>query len=185
MALPVTIDGLSLLTDLYLQENLLSMLPDTIGEGGERKEREGGGGRGKEEGGRRGIGEGEMREREKEGKSKERRKEGEEKGGSGRRGRTAVPATWLTSSPSQHGIVYHKWTKGNQKKEVGREGGRENGREGKGKGGKERGKREEEDHPHTLPLMITDPSFAGELSKLGILRLDNNRLTSLPDTIGG
>ena len=40
MALPVTIDGLSLLTDLYLQENLLSMLPDTIGERGERRERE-------------------------------------------------------------------------------------------------------------------------------------------------
>lgn len=34
MAIPVTIDGLNLLTDLYLQENLLSRLPDTIGEGG-------------------------------------------------------------------------------------------------------------------------------------------------------
>lgn len=135
MALPVTIDGLSLLTDLYLQENLLSMLPDTIGEGGERKERVGGGGRGIGEGGRRGSGEREMRGREKEGKSKERRREGEEKGGSGRRGRTAVPATWLTS-PSQHGIVYHKWTKGKQKKEVWREGEKEEGREG----GKERGK---------------------------------------------
>ena len=153
MALPVTIDGLSLLTDLYLQENLLSMLPDTIGEGGERKEREGGGGRGKEEGGRRGSGEGEMREREKEGKSKERRKEGEEKEGSGRRGRTAVPATWLTSSPSQHGIVYHKWTKGKQKKEVGREGGKMEGRGREGREGKrERGKeggRGPSSHPPT------------------------------------
>ena len=54
MALPVTIDGLNLLTDLYLQENLLSMLPDTIGEG------EGGGGRGEGEAvGEEGEGEGE------------------------------------------------------------------------------------------------------------------------------
>ena len=140
MALPVTIDGLSLLTDLYLQENLLSMLPDTIGEGGKRKEREGGGGRGKGEGGRRGSGEREMRGREKEGKSKERRREGEEKGGSGRRGRTAVPATWLTS-PSQHGIVYHKWAKGKQKKEVWREGEKEEGREGGREGKRERGRK--------------------------------------------
>ena len=48
MALPVTIDGLNLLTDLYLQENLLSMLPDTIGEGEGEGEREGGERRGEE-----------------------------------------------------------------------------------------------------------------------------------------
>ena len=39
MAIPVTIDGLNLLTDLYLQENLLSMLPDTVGKGGGGMER--------------------------------------------------------------------------------------------------------------------------------------------------
>ena len=33
MALPVTMDGLTELTDLYLQNNLLSCLPDTAGEG--------------------------------------------------------------------------------------------------------------------------------------------------------
>ena len=48
---------------------------------------------------------------------------------------------------------------------------------GQGDGGEE--KRE------SSLLTITDPSFAGELSKLGILRLDNNRLTSLPNTFGG
>ena len=94
-----------------------------------------------------------MREREKEEKSKERRegrergrregqgrkrncqiqlvrwKEREKKGGSGRRGRPAVSTTWLTSPP-QHGIAYHKWTKGKQKKEVGWEGGKEGGKKG-------------------------------------------------------
>ena len=58
MALPVTIDGLNLLTDLYLQENLLSMLPDTIGEGeggGGREEGRGGGGSGRGGGGRVGV----------------------------------------------------------------------------------------------------------------------------------
>ena len=34
MALPVTMDGLAGLTDLYLQDNLLSCLPDTAGERG-------------------------------------------------------------------------------------------------------------------------------------------------------
>ena len=117
MAIPVTIDGLNLLTDLYLQENLLSMLPDTIGEGGRGEVGwRGGSGRGRSgRGGRR------------------------EKGGE------------IT--------VFVAFCKG------------------QGDGGEE--KRE------SSLLTITDPSFAGELSKLGILRLDNNRLTSLPNTFGG
>jgi len=45
MALPVTMNGLRDLTDLYLHENLLSMLPDTIGESGVK-----GRGEGREEG---------------------------------------------------------------------------------------------------------------------------------------